>query len=291
MRPPHVPESVGVGWERLAPQLSRVPFYPCLLMFVFLANIAVVFTVAPQSTVRSIVIGVALTGVLSAAMGLVLRDRHRGAIVALGIIVIPISSLAPLLLAALGVAVVVAVVAYSSSRRRISWPSVTAAANLLSIGLLVMLMFKAISSGAATQMALDIGFRTEPAPPGAAAPTWYPDIYILLLDGYPRADTLARDLDHDPTSFIAGLRDRGFIVAPRSHSSYGYTAGTLASMFQMRHLDDIPELQDVLAGRAPRSPDHAERDRCWISIPRTQGARLRDHHGRVRVRGRHRPVL
>ena len=50
-----------------------------------------------------------------------------------------------------------------------------------------------------------------------------PNIYILLLDGYPRADTLAERYDFDNRPFLEELRDRGFDVAERSRTNYMFT--------------------------------------------------------------------
>jgi hypothetical protein len=73
-----------------------------------------------------------------------------------------------------------------------------------------------------------------------------PDIYVLLLDGYPRADVLERRFDIDNSPFLDALRELGFDVASGNHSNYVFTQLTLASMFQMRHLDDVPELASLI---------------------------------------------
>jgi hypothetical protein len=70
-----------------------------------------------------------------------------------------------------------------------------------------------------------------------------PDIVVLLLDGYPRADVLERRLGTDNSAFLDALRERGFDVATTNHSNYPATGFTLASMFQMRYLDQVPSLQ------------------------------------------------
>ena len=40
-----------------------------------------------------------------------------------------------------------------------------------------------------------------------------PDIYVVLLDAYPRADTLDNDFGYDNSPFLDGLRAEGFDVA------------------------------------------------------------------------------
>jgi hypothetical protein len=68
-----------------------------------------------------------------------------------------------------------------------------------------------------------------------------PNIYAILLDGYPRADTLdSYGLDNGP--FMQELTERGFDVASRSHGSYPFTAQVITSMLHMAHLPDIDAL-------------------------------------------------
>jgi hypothetical protein len=74
-------------------------------------------------------------------------------------------------------------------------------------------------------------------------PSSGPSIYLILLDAYPRADALAT-VGYDNEPFLSALVARGFDVARASTANYDRTAHTLASMLWMRHLVDIPELQD-----------------------------------------------
>lgn len=74
-----------------------------------------------------------------------------------------------------------------------------------------------------------------------------PDIYVILLDGYPRADTLARLFDYDNTPFLDELRHRGFDVSAEATSNYMYTDLTLTSMFHMEYVDTIADRNEVSA--------------------------------------------
>ena len=71
---------------------------------------------------------------------------------------------------------------------------------------------------------------------------------VLLLDGYPRADWYGRLFGGDNSAFLDGLEARGFSVADESTSNYMFTQLTLASMFHMRPVPEIPELEPVLNG-------------------------------------------
>lgn len=84
-------------------------------------------------------------------------------------------------------------------------------------------------------------FSADDAPPangprGTAAPG-APDVYLIIVDGYGRADVLKNLLAFDNTPFIRALEKRGFWVAPRSRSNYPVTPEAVASMLNMRYLD------------------------------------------------------
>ena len=70
----------------------------------------------------------------------------------------------------------------------------------------------------------------------------HPNIYLVLLDGYPRADTLLRDFNFDNGSFLAALGARGFDVAGESRSNYTKTLMTLASVLNMDYTSSLERL-------------------------------------------------
>ena len=74
--------------------------------------------------------------------------------------------------------------------------------------------------------------------PRAAGPGYHPDIYFILLDQYPRSDSLKLICGGDNRPFLDGLRKLGFYVADRSASNYPRTVMTIASMLNMAYLDE-----------------------------------------------------
>jgi hypothetical protein len=72
----------------------------------------------------------------------------------------------------------------------------------------------------------------------ASAYPW-PDVYFILLDGYTRADILAKDFHFDNSPFTHYLRDKGFYVADKSRSNYAYTYLSLASTLNMNYLNEL----------------------------------------------------
>jgi hypothetical protein len=67
-------------------------------------------------------------------------------------------------------------------------------------------------------------------------PAAMPDIYYIILDGYPRSGSPA---SFDNSAFIGELEDRGFYVDPQARSNYKWTSSSTTSSLNMRYLDII----------------------------------------------------
>ena len=65
-----------------------------------------------------------------------------------------------------------------------------------------------------------------------------PDIYLVLLDGYGRADVLDDLYSYDNSSFMDDLRASGFDVAPSSSSNYTITHLSLPSLLEMSYMNE-----------------------------------------------------
>lgn len=75
-------------------------------------------------------------------------------------------------------------------------------------------------------------------PAAAGVPqTGAPDIYLLMLDGYPRSDTL-RMIGIDNSEFVRELEARGFSVSSASRTNYNTTVLSLAALFQGDYLPE-----------------------------------------------------
>lgn len=87
------------------------------------------------------------------------------------------------------------------------------------------------------------------APRGSTGPVdpRAPNVYLLMLDGHPRADTLA-GLGIGDGSFVEALESRGFDVAGHSRSNYNATMLSLPALFNGAYLapneGPIPPLAD-----------------------------------------------
>ncbi len=80
--------------------------------------------------------------------------------------------------------------------------------------------------------------RLLPKPAAVAEPaaTEGPDVLLLVLDGYTRADVLASVFHHDNTAFYADLEDLGFVVPDKATANYSFTYGAMASMLELDYV-------------------------------------------------------
>jgi hypothetical protein len=86
-----------------------------------------------------------------------------------------------------------------------------------------------------------------------------PNIYVILLDGYPRNDVLAETFAFDNAPFTDALERLGFSVSDMARSNYRKTWLTLASMFNGQYVDD-------LIGDRPIPSEHATQTRWAQSL-------------------------
>jgi hypothetical protein len=107
--------------------------------------------------------------------------------------------------------------------------------NVLTLVLLVLTVMRAAGMGVGFPSG---GIGNPSRGDRAANMEGRPDIFVVLLDGYPRADVLRRNFGFDNQPFLTRLQGLGFDVASGSRANYAYTLHSLASIFDMRYLDD-----------------------------------------------------
>lgn len=181
---------------------------------------------------RALTVLVIVAVVLQLVMSVASRSRHRGAYV--GTVVLT-AILDPLLAVLLLLPVVAPLVADLMRRRAphgIDWPRTTALLNIVAAVVLLL-------NGASTALRVPGDLPPTVTEPIGSISAVAPDIYVILLDEYPRADTLQRVFGFDNTPFLEELGQLGFEVAERSHSNYNATTLTLASLFSATQ---VPEL-------------------------------------------------
>jgi hypothetical protein len=131
--------------------------------------------------------------------------------------------------------------------RRIEWSSM-AKALLVFSGILLILGIGRVAS-VADRIAADIrGLPTHELRDSGR------DVFVILLDGYPRADTLAQTFDFDNRPFLHELHALGFDVYSDSRSNYPSTTLSVASALQGSELAGVPTSQPELRYQAWDSP-------------------------------------
>lgn len=71
-----------------------------------------------------------------------------------------------------------------------------------------------------------------------------PDLIVIFLDSYARADTLSKRFEFDNTEFIEELQNRGFMVLGNSRSNYPWSQLSLPSFMQLDYLQSMPGWPD-----------------------------------------------
>jgi hypothetical protein len=146
--------------------------------------------------------------------------------------------------ALLGVVGVVVLVA-AASQRGTPWthgPLVSRAMTALGAILLIAGFIRAVQAGAIEAAVNDLRRDIAHAGPAEAFDPASPDIYVILLDGFPGTSASSGEATYDPTVFPDALRARGFDVAAEPRSNYLITRLTLASVFGATHLPGLPSL-------------------------------------------------
>ena len=64
-------------------------------------------------------------------------------------------------------------------------------------------------------------------------------VYVVLLYGYPRADTLSEQFDFDNSPFLNDLEARGFAVASDSKANYNHTWMTVTSLLNGAYIGEL----------------------------------------------------
>jgi hypothetical protein len=85
----------------------------------------------------------------------------------------------------------------------------------------------------------------------------FPDIYLIVLDGYARSDVIERIFEHDNSPFQSALADYGFEVYSEAKANYPITHFSIPSMLNMSYMhhgdetisnSDLGNLADSISG-------------------------------------------
>jgi len=231
--------------------------YPIVLVIAFLVLLLVSSGASFFAGTRMILVGAVLATLLTVVAGTLMRDRHRGGLVALAVVLLILTGTQPAIFAALVAGIVLLVVERLASLRqpsRTPWPVLTRALNAIAVVVVIAVAIKGVQEGAFRGFVDDVAnegpaFLRSDRPADASNPT-DPDIYVLLLDGYARDDKLLDLFGYDNGPFLAELRSRGFDISSGSRSNYLLTAVSLSSALNMRQLTGETSLAALPVGNA-----------------------------------------
>ncbi len=257
----------------IAGRLTSAPWHPLLFAAVIVLSAWFDATISPYPLVRPLLVALLGAAVLTVVAALALRSALLGGFVATAIIWVLWSrnllDLAETAIHRLGVAgiafalaiVLVVILVARILRRGIARWTIEGATSVLNRGSLLLLLVTVVMGVATGSVGraiadLDQGQDLDAwlESPGADGGREGPDVYAILLDGYPRADVLADAFDIDNGPFVGALEERGFAVSRASHSDYIWTHTSVPSLLHMEYVEHIPELEPVAAGREPQQP-------------------------------------
>ncbi len=237
-------DAAGRPWWRTIPAAPwwRIPLYPAAFLTAFLLVSWAGGGLPLTILVRPLIVAVGLPLGLTLLISAILLDRDRAAVIATAATLILLTS-DDRTAVALGIVAVALLIEGLVHRGRRHWLAALATRVLSGVGLIILVaaLIAALQAGAVQNLIDDM---TEPplTPAGAVPASSTPDVYVYLLDAYPGDRAAALSSTFDREAFPAALTARGFDVVRDSHSNYLLTPLTLASMFSMRHLVDIPAL-------------------------------------------------
>lgn len=82
------------------------------------------------------------------------------------------------------------------------------------------------------------------ASPRGTADGGAPDVLLLILDGYTRADIFEEYLDADNGAFLDDLERLGFIVPDGARPNYSFTYASISTMLNLDYVFDVGRIDD-----------------------------------------------
>lgn len=205
-----------------------------------------------QDGLRALLLALLTAGLVYFVLALTLRHSERAAVLTSALLVLFFSYghlylfleqagigvgrhryLAPFFLLLFGL------ISWWALRARTGLPALTRGLNWLGA---LLLIYPLLHIGLYQIRLAKAGLLFTPHDQGAPAASPgqdLPDIYYIIPDEYPRADTLANQYDYDNSAFLQSLREMGFYVADGSRSNYAQTELSLSSSLNMDYLDRL----------------------------------------------------
>jgi hypothetical protein len=274
-----------------APRARRVPWHPFLFAAIVVVTLWLDAAISPYAVIRSLVVALLLAGAITLVAGLLLRSFELGGVVASGVIgllwskqVIDGLAEAPERMGPLAIVWFAVIVLAIALVARLVWRlapridrySLTRFLNRAAGFLLAAALLLGFVRGSMAAVIEDLDQGVPLANWGGSsspADAARPDIYAILLDGYPRADVLQYAFELDNTGFVEALTDRGFEVAAESHSDYIWTHVSVPSALNLEYVESVPAIAKVIDEQLPQQPSlrRAVSDNLAFQLAREHG--------------------
>jgi hypothetical protein len=218
-----------------------VALYPAALLVVLVLHVWATSGISPFGAARAVAVTGAVGLVIAVGCSLLMPNRHLAGVVALILALgLAAGGRQPLLTIALLIAT--GAVLWAGTRRlSIDWSWIGGWMRRVTVIVALAVAIEVVQLGRVGDVLAAVRHQAvavAAAPSAASAAA--PDIWVILLDGYPRHDVLADTFGIDDSEFLDGLAERGFAVSPASHSNYLSTIPSLISFLNHRHLADVP---------------------------------------------------
>jgi hypothetical protein len=196
------------------------------------------------------VLAAAVVVLLTGALSLILGDHHRGglAAAALTLAMLLNNGGARTAVFVLGVLVVGEGLLHRGGRWR-NGPRITRFMSVLAATLLIVATAGTLQEGSLQEAVADVRADLDTRHADVFKPG-SPDIYIVLLDGYPGDDAATLEPGFDGEAFPAALEGRGFDVERHARSNYLTTRLTVPTMLADQHIDAAAELDRPYGNQA-----------------------------------------
>jgi len=214
------------------------------------AYVLVSFSATPNPMMalwRPLAVGIGAAIALQLLLKVVLRDPDWAALAASAIVLVLSAAWVPL---AVTTSAATWLILIQWRRRRQGQPTLGFSVKMLSRNLAIFAVaFAAVAAVPVVSWAVTFAEAAH-GTAGGHGIGHGPDVVVLLVDGYPRSDSLMEQFGVDNSPFETELASRGFRVATHSRSNYTATWATMASMFHGRYLEEIPVLNPAPADPA-----------------------------------------
>ena len=225
------------------PAWWRIAWYPLAVPIAFIVLIWSATEIHPLWLVRPILVTTVVVLAVTFALSAIVRDRDRGGLTAFALavaFVVDDLRLSALLFFLVWLLVAEGVMNWGTPWRR--GPLVTRALTIGGASILLVTIVGTVQNGTFRGAIADIQADMARPKPAASFDRSAPDMYVILLDGYPGDDAAELAPEFDADAFPAELTSRSFEVQRNARSNYLLTRLTVATMFGGEHVVDAEVL-------------------------------------------------